>query len=202
MDDGDRAADFGSLLRPAEVAALVPAAGSSPETRGAGAPRVLGRPGWSGGVGEGAGNPMARAKSRYGHQRVAAHGETARRRRHPTPTRNQAQQRAREGKGEGMGGSLPQGVPQEPLGGGEGVTMARVNGGGTGTAWRSAGERGQRKSGREWRNWSVSQVADVEAELTVAEGTTGLRLRRGNELGTAADNGGSSLACTQRGGLK
>jgi hypothetical protein len=64
MDDGDRAVGFGPLLRPAEVAAPVPAAGSSPETRGVGAPRVLGRPGWSGEVGEGAGNPMARAKSR------------------------------------------------------------------------------------------------------------------------------------------
>jgi hypothetical protein len=52
MDDGDRAAGFGPLLRPAEVAAPVPAAGSSPETRGAGAPRVLGRPGWSGRLGK------------------------------------------------------------------------------------------------------------------------------------------------------
>jgi hypothetical protein len=77
--------------------------------------------------------------------------------------------------------------------------MARVNGGGTGTARRTAGERGQRKSGRERRNWSVSRVADVEAELTVAEGTAGLRRRRGNGLGTAADNSGSSLACAQRG---
>jgi hypothetical protein len=46
----------------------------------------------------------------------------------------------------------------------------------------------------------VSRVADVEAKLTVAEGTAGLRRRRGNGLGTAAGNGGSSLACVQRGG--
>jgi hypothetical protein len=105
-------------------------------------------------------------------------------------------------KGEGRGGSLPQGVPQGPLGGGEGATTARVNGGGTGTAWRTAGERGQRKSRRQRRNWSVSRVADVEAALTVAEGTAGLRRRRGNRLGTAADNGGSSLACAQRGGVE
>jgi hypothetical protein len=52
MDDGDRAADFGPLLWPAEVAVLVPAVGSSPETRGAGAPRVLGRPRWSGRLGK------------------------------------------------------------------------------------------------------------------------------------------------------
>jgi hypothetical protein len=52
MDDGDQAADFGPLLRPAEVATLVLAARSSPETRGAGAPRVLGRPGWSGRLGK------------------------------------------------------------------------------------------------------------------------------------------------------
>jgi hypothetical protein len=80
---------------------------------------------------------------------VTPHGEVARRRRQPTPTRNQAQHRAWEGKGEGRGGSLPQGVPQEPLGGGEGATVARFDGGGTGTMWRIAGERGQRKSGRE-----------------------------------------------------
>jgi hypothetical protein len=46
----------------------------------------------------------------------------------------------------------------------------------------------------------VSRVADVEAKLTVAEGTAGLRRRRGNGLGTAAGNDGSSLACAQRGG--
>jgi hypothetical protein len=45
---------------------------------------------------------------------------------------------------------------------------------------------GQRKSGRERRNWSVFRVVDVEAKLTVAEGTAGLRRRRGNGLGTAA----------------
>jgi hypothetical protein len=43
--------------------------------------------------------------------------------------------------------------------------------------------------------------ADVEVELTMVEGTTGLRRRRGNRLGTAVDNGGSSLECTQRGGV-
>jgi hypothetical protein len=67
-------------------------------------------------------------------------------------------------------------------------------------ARRMAGERGQRKSGRERRNWGVSRVADVEAKVTVAEGTVGLRCRRGNELGTAAGNGGGALACAQRGG--
>jgi hypothetical protein len=40
------------------------------------------------------------------------------------------QQGAREGKEEGRGGSLPQGVPQRPLSGGEGATTVRVNGGG------------------------------------------------------------------------
>jgi hypothetical protein len=48
----------------------------------------------------------------------------------------------------------------------------------------------------------VSRVADVEAELTVAEGTAGLRCRRGNGLGSAADSGGSSLACARRGGVE
>jgi hypothetical protein len=46
----------------------------------------------------------------------------------------------------------------------------------------------------------VSQVADVEAKLTVAEGTTGLQRRRRNRLGTVAVNGGGALACAQRGG--
>jgi hypothetical protein len=46
----------------------------------------------------------------------------------------------------------------------------------------------------------MSRVADVEAKLTVAEGTAGLRRRRRNELGTAAVNGGGALACAQRGG--
>jgi hypothetical protein len=83
----------------------------------------------------------------------------------------------------------------------------RRRGDGSGRWWRTttaarrtAGERGQRKSGRERRNWGVSRVADVEAKLTVAEGTVGLRHRRGNGLGTAAGNGGGALACAQRGG--
>jgi ribonuclease R len=46
----------------------------------------------------------------------------------------------------------------------------------------------------------VSWVADVEAKLTVAEGTAGLQRRRRNGLGTAAGNGGGALACAQRGG--
>ena len=46
----------------------------------------------------------------------------------------------------------------------------------------------------------MSRVADVEAKLTVAEGTVGLRRRRGNGLGTAESNGGGALACAQRGG--
>jgi hypothetical protein len=67
-------------------------------------------------------------------------------------------------------------------------------------AQRTAGERGQRKLGRERGNWGVSRVADVEAKLTVAEGTAGLQRRRRNGLGTAAVNGGGALACAQRGG--
>jgi hypothetical protein len=51
------------------------------------------------------------------------------------------------------------------------------------TVQRTAGERGQRKLGRERGNWGVSRVADVEAELTVAEGTTGLQRRQRNGLG-------------------
>jgi hypothetical protein len=51
------------------------------------------------------------------------------------------------------------------------------------TAQRTAGERGQSNSGRERGNWGVSRVADVEAKLTVAEGTAGLQRRRRNGLG-------------------
>jgi hypothetical protein len=50
------------------------------------------------------------------------------------------------------------------------------------TAQRTAGERGQRNSGRERGNWGVSRVADVGAKLTVAGGTAGLQRRRRNEL--------------------
>jgi hypothetical protein len=50
----------------------------------------------------------------------------------------------------------------------------------------NGGERGQRELERGRGNWSASRVADVEAKLTVAESTAGLRRRRGNGLGTAA----------------
>jgi hypothetical protein len=50
-------------------------------------------------------------------------------------------------------------------------------------AQRTTGERGQRDSGRKRGNWGVSRVADVGAELTVVEGTTGLQRRRRNGLG-------------------
>jgi hypothetical protein len=46
----------------------------------------------------------------------------------------------------------------------------------------------------------MSRVADVEAKLTVAKGTSGLQRRRRNGLGTAAGNGGGALACARRGG--
>jgi hypothetical protein len=52
MDGGDRAASFGPLVRPAEVAAPVPTAGELAGDKGAGAPRVSGRPGWSGRLGK------------------------------------------------------------------------------------------------------------------------------------------------------
>jgi hypothetical protein len=64
----------------------------------------------------------------------------------------------------------------------------------------NGGERGQRDSGRERGNWGVFRVADVEAKLTVAEGTAQLRCRRRNELGWRWFNGGGALACAQSGG--
>jgi hypothetical protein len=65
----------------------------------------------------------------------------------------------------------------------------RRRGDGSGRRWRTsaaaqrtAGEHGQRNSGRERGNWGVSRVADVAAELTVAEGRVGLQRRRRNGL--------------------
>ncbi|PWZ25656.1 hypothetical protein Zm00014a_011733 [Zea mays] len=64
----------------------------------------------------------------------------------------------------------------------------------------NGGERGQSDSGRGRGNWSASRVADVGAELTVAEGTSELQRRRGNVPGRRRFNGGGALACAQRGG--
>jgi hypothetical protein len=58
---------------------LVPAAENSPETRAAGALRVLGATWTAGEVGEGTGNLLVGARSGQGHRRGAAHGEAARR---------------------------------------------------------------------------------------------------------------------------
>jgi hypothetical protein len=58
-----------------------PRRGSSPETRGAGALRVLRATGVAREVGEGAGNLLVGARSGQGHRRRAVHGEVARRRR-------------------------------------------------------------------------------------------------------------------------
>jgi hypothetical protein len=82
----------------------------------------------------------------------------------------------------------------------------RRRGDGSGRRWRTtaaarrtAGERGQRELERGRGNWSASRVADVGAELTVAEGTTELQRRRGSVLGRRRFNGGGALACAQRG---
>jgi hypothetical protein len=80
VDGGDLAAGFCLPLRLAEAAAPVPAAENSPETRGAGALRVLGATWIAGEVGEGAGNPLVGTWSGQGHRRGAVHGEVARRR--------------------------------------------------------------------------------------------------------------------------
>jgi hypothetical protein len=74
-------AGFCLPLRLTEAAAPIPAAENSPETRGAGALRVLGATWVAGEVGEGAGNLLVGARSGQGHRRGAAYGEVARRRR-------------------------------------------------------------------------------------------------------------------------
>lgn len=51
-----------------------------------------------------------------------------------TPTRNYAQQRAREGNKGGRGGSLPHSECRDPLGGDNGMMVARNVGGGIRTA--------------------------------------------------------------------
>jgi hypothetical protein len=191
---------LGPLLWPAEVAALVPAAGSSPETRGAGAPRVLGRPGWSRRLGKARGTQwrgLSRDRGTGGWRPTARRlgGGANRLRREIKHNREQGREKERAGevpylkaypryllvavKARRWLGST---VAAPGLRGGRWVRAGRGNQGGR-------GEIG-------------ACPADVEVELTVAEGTTGLRRRRGNGLGTAADNGGSSMVCTQRGGLK
>jgi hypothetical protein len=81
MDGGDLAAGFCPPFRLLEAAAPVPAAGNSPETRGAGALRVLRATRMAGEVGEGAGNLLVGARLGQGHRRGAVHGEVVRRRR-------------------------------------------------------------------------------------------------------------------------
>jgi hypothetical protein len=73
-------ADFCFPLRLVEAAVPVPAAEDSPETRGAGALRVLGATWVAEEVGEGAGNLLVGTRSGQGHRRGAVHGEVARRR--------------------------------------------------------------------------------------------------------------------------
>jgi hypothetical protein len=80
VDGGDLAVDFCLPLRLAEAVAPVPTAENSPETRGAGALRVLGAIWMAGEVGEGAGNLLVGTRSGQGHRRGAVHGEVARRR--------------------------------------------------------------------------------------------------------------------------
>ena len=81
MDGVDLVAGFCLPLRLAEAAAPAPAAENSPETRGAGAPRVLGATWMAGEAGEGARNLLVGTRSGQGHRRGAVHGEVARRRR-------------------------------------------------------------------------------------------------------------------------
>ena len=60
-------AGFCFPLRLAEAAAPVPVAEDSPETRGAGALRVLGTTWVAGEVGESVGNPLVGTRSGQGH---------------------------------------------------------------------------------------------------------------------------------------
>jgi hypothetical protein len=177
-----------------------PRRGSSPETRVAGAPWVLGRPGWSGRLGKARGTYW-RGLSR---DRGTGGGGPRRTGSAAAPTDSDEELSALGSKG-GKGRGRWRFLTSRRTPGTSRWRRRRDDGSGrrwrtTAAARRTAGERGQRKSGRERGNWSVSRVADVEAKLTVAEGTAGLRRRRGNGLGTAAGNGGGALACVQRGG--
>jgi hypothetical protein len=64
MDGGDRAASFGPLLRRAEMAAPVPAAGKLAGDKGRGGSTGLRATGMGWEIGEGTGNILAGAKSR------------------------------------------------------------------------------------------------------------------------------------------
>jgi hypothetical protein len=168
---------------------------SSPETKGAGTPRVLGRPGWP--------RRLGKARGTYwrglGRDRGTGGGGPQRNGSAAAPTDSGEELSAagsKGGEGRGQGRFL---TSRRTLGASQ---WRRRRGDGSGRRWRTtvaarrtAGERRQRKSGRERRNWGMSRVADVEAKLTVAKGTAGLRRRRRNGLGTAAGNGGGALAC-------
>jgi hypothetical protein len=163
-----------------------PRQGSSPEARGAGAPRVLGRPGWSGRLGKVWGTywrGLNRGRDTGGWRPTARWlGSGANRlRREIRRSREQWREKERAGEVPYLK-AYPRDLSMAVKRDDGSVQRWRI----TAAAWRTAGERGQRKSGRERRNWSVSRVADVEAKLTVAEGTAGLRRRRGNGLGTVA----------------
>jgi hypothetical protein len=156
---------------------------SSPETRARGFCGSLGRPEWPGRLGKARGILPAGARSGQGHRRGAVHGAAA----------------ALKGSGEQL--SAAESNTKVGRGRERFLTSRRTPGtprwrqwrdGGPGRRWRTsatarrtAGERGQREIGRGRENWGVSRVADVEAELTVAEGTAELQRRRGNGLGTA-----------------
>jgi hypothetical protein len=163
-----------------------PRRGSSPETRGAGAPRVLGRPGWSGRLGKARGTYWRGLRRDRGGPRW--NGSAAA----PTDSDEELSTAGSKG-GEGRGQGRFLTSRRTP-----GTSRWRQRcGDGSGRRWRTttaarrmAGERGQRGLGRDRRNWGVSRVADVEAKLTVAEGTAGLRRRRetgsGRRRATAA----------------
>jgi hypothetical protein len=178
VDGRDLATGFCLPLRLAEAAAPVPAAENSPETRGAGALRILGATWMAGEVGEGAGNLPVGTRSGQG----PGGGGSAVALKDSGEKLNAARGNKKEGRGRGrfLTSRRTPGTPR----------LRRRRDGNPSRRWRTsataqrtAGERGQRNSGRERGNWGVSRVADVGAKLTVAGGTTGLQRRRRNELG-------------------
>jgi hypothetical protein len=84
------------------------------------------------------------------------------------------------------------------MNGSKGMTTARVDGGSTAAARKREGERGQGKSEGERMNWGAFRATDVEAKIIVAKSTAEPQRRQQNEVGSAVNGGGSSLACARR----
>jgi hypothetical protein len=183
------------LLRLAEAAALVPAAENSPETRGAGALRVLGATWTAGEVGEGARNLPVGTRSGQGHRR----GGGPRRSGSAVAVRDSGEQL------NATGSNRKDGRGRERF-----LTSRRTPGT---PRWR---RRHGGSPSRRWRTSASAQRTAVSAGRVIRGGGGGIgacpelrtsgrsspwqRARRGSNGDGETSSGGGALACAQRGG--